>query len=121
MTIMLSYEEIYNKWISLGQLSNDDIPYIQRATPDAEYLPEFLANKVDNTESVSGLLQVTAFANYLLNRYGNLIGTLQNFINSIIAKLKTLAQNLSGVFFHVEVGLGVHISITFQVDAIQTK
>ena len=56
-----------------------------------------------------------------MSKHGGIVGALQNFINAIIGKLKSLASTLGGVYFHIDVGINVHISITFQVNAIQTK
>lgn len=109
-----NWEKVYSEWKEFGKLSDEEgLNY--------DILPEFLCQRVGNAESVAKLLEDTAFANYLLSKHESLIGALETFINSIIQKLKAVAQNMNGVLFNIEVGVGIHISITFQVDKIQTN
>jgi hypothetical protein len=118
---MVEYEDLYKKWELYGKLDEGDVPHIERATPDHESLSEFLANKIDTSENIAQLLSVVAFTNCLLSKHGGIVGALQNMIKAIIDKLKQLATTLGGVYFHIEVGIGVHISITFQINPIDTK
>ena len=118
---MTEYDNLYKKWALIGKLDDSEVLYIERATPDYEPLSEFLANKIDNSENIVQVLQIVNFVNYLMSKHGGIVGALQNFINAIIAKLKVLTITLGGVYFHIDVGISVHISITFQVNAIRTK
>lgn len=118
---MAEYDDLYKKWTLMGKLDDSEVPYIERAAPDYEPLSEFLANKIDNSENIVQVLQIVNFVNYLMSKHGGIVNALQNFINAIISKLKSLASTLGGVYFHIDVGINVHISITFQVNAIQTK
>ncbi len=118
---MTNYEDIYKKWELTGKVEDGDMPWIARVTPDVELIPEFLANKMDNTEDVCQVLEVVAFTNYLLRKHSSLIGALQKFIDLLLNKLETLARSVRGILFHIDVGVGIRVSITFQVSAVATK
>ena len=119
---MCSYDELYEKWCLEGKLEcSGNESWSEFLENNIEGLSGFLANKINCSENITQMLQVVSFANHLLSTYGWIVGKLQNFINAIINKLKVLAQTSGGVYFHIDVGTGFHISITFQVNPVQTK
>ena len=119
------YEILFKEWMMSGSTiysEKIDIEDDREGIPSGyEILSEFLIDKVNRAENVNQLLNVIGFTNYLLSRNGAIIGALQNFINAVIGKLRSLALSLGGVYFHIDVGISVHVSITFQVNPIQTR
>jgi hypothetical protein len=118
------YSILFRRWTASGLLGDSEKIYIENDREDTsgyEILSEFLIDKVNRAENVNQLLNVIGFTNYLLSRNGAIIGALQNFINAVIGKLRSLALSLGGVYFHIDVGISVHVSITFQVNPIQTR
>lgn len=117
---MVDFEEIYRKWKKTGKIGEDDITSIVHASLDEGTLEEFLSNKIEGTAKMCQILETVAFTDHLLRLHGSLIGVLQRFITSLLNKLERLAKSVGGILFHIEVGPGIHVSITFQVSDIAT-
>ena len=95
------YEILFKEWMMSGSTIYSEKIYIEddrEGIPSGyEILSEFLIDKVNRAENVNQLLNVIGFTNYLLSRNGAIIGALQNFINAVIGKLRSLALSLGGV------------------------
>lgn len=115
-----NWNRAYEEWVSNGRLAEKERMYI-REMYDYNSLELFLIEKVENSTTIAELLQHIAFLNYLFRLKSSIIGKLNNLISAIIQKLRQLAQTVGGVYFHIGYSITPSVSITFQINPIQTQ